>query len=290
VTRRICDVSKILAVSGLLIWGAGLSPAQTFASTTNAPPDVRIVPAVGLAPDFGSVGQTSEVLIGITNQNPTSNSQLQPGDTLTLNLDLGDGQIKTLPSAVAVVSATLMPRDFVVTQGSNPGQLVITYDGVPANFDFGESITINPILLAPSTVRSNSIVLKVPNQVRFANAAQEVTTWSSIDFPAGTPGPQGPAGPAGPEGPAGATGPTGPAGNAGAQGPVGMVFRGSWIFGFPYRINDAVVYKGSTYISLYPVNIGPQDPAGLPGRPALADPRAREVLLARQDPPGRPVP
>ena len=71
----------------------------------------------------------------------------------------------------------------------------------------------------------------------------------------GETGPQGPGGAVGPTGQTGltgATGPTGPAGNAGAQGPVGMVFRGSWIFGFPYRINDAVVYKGSTYISLYP--------------------------------------
>jgi hypothetical protein len=40
---------------------------------------------------------------------------MQPGDIFTLNFDLADGQIKTLPTGVSVVSETLLATEFTVT-------------------------------------------------------------------------------------------------------------------------------------------------------------------------------
>lgn len=94
--------------------------------------------------------------------------------------------------------------------------------------------------------------------------------------PTGPMGPQGlagPAGPAGPQGPTGQTGPTGPAGaqgaagatgangipgangtngKDGAAGPPGITYKGAWVAGYGYAVNDAVTYgnPASTYIAL----------------------------------------
>ena len=251
-TRHTRDLLRGCIVSVCLLLNAAVSHAQTFAGAANAPADLRIIPAISLAPEFANLGQTTEVLISITNQNPTCTALLQPGDTFTLNFDLGDGKIKTLPGGVAVASAVLLPTEFIVTQGNNPSQLVITYHGAAANFGLGDSITINPVLQAPGTERSNSIVLLLPNQVRFATSALDAVSWSSVDFPTGAPGPQGPAGPAGATGPVGPAGPAGLSvtGPRGPAGPQGVVFRGNWSSKTVYTPGDAALYLGSTYVCL----------------------------------------
>jgi hypothetical protein len=98
---------------------------------------------------------------------------------------------------------------------------------------------------APGMQRANSIVLLLPNQVRYATTEQDVASWSSIEFATGTPGPPGPAGPAGPVGPVGPDG-LSVAGPRGPVGPQGVVFRGNWNPSAPYDQSDAVSYLGNT--------------------------------------------
>ena len=212
-------ISTVKFIRGAVTTGVCLvlSIAATYAQTP-PPTRTRITPAVSLTPNLAAVGQTVEVMVTITNQNPACSSPLQTGDAFTLNFDLADGQIQTLPTAVTVSSANFFPTDFVVTQGSNPAQLVITYQGSGAAFGFGDSFTINPILQASSMARANSVALQLPNQDRFADSAQNVASFSSADFPFGTPGPQGATGSTGVTGP---TGPAGPQGLAGSQGAIG---------------------------------------------------------------------
>ncbi len=69
----------------------------------------------------------------------------------------------------------------------------------------------------------------------------------------GASGPIGPAGPAGLIGPAGPAGPTGP---TGATGIAGLAFRGAYNSNTNYGLNDAVVWQGSSYISLAAANTG----------------------------------
>jgi len=123
----------------------------------------------------------------------------------------------------------------------------------------------------------------------------------------GPPGPAGPAGSAGATGTTGATGSLGPTGATGqtgatgangipgtngangtngAPGPAGMIFKGTWLSGYGYAVNDAVTFAGSTYIaqvgnsSSEPDNFpqvwallaqaGTQGPTGPSGLPATA--------------------
>jgi hypothetical protein len=105
---------------------------------------------------------------------------------------------------------------------------------------------------------------------------------------AGAPGVAGAAGVQGLTGPAGSPGASGAAGPAGATGAVGMNFRGAWVAGTGYSVNDAATFAGSTYIAamsnsssepdLYPQawsllaqagSVGPQGPAGTPGAAAM---------------------
>jgi len=137
----------------------------------------------------------------------------------------------------------------------------------------------------------------------------------------GPAGPMGPAGPqglqgiqgqqgvAGPAGPAGSTGPVGPAGLAGATGamgatgpagPVGMVFLGSYSSTANYGLNDAVIYQGSSYISLAASNHGntpglnpaywsmlaAQGATGAQGPAGVAGATGAQGIAGPQGPPG----
>lgn len=118
--------------------------------------------------------------------------------------------------------------------------------------------------------------------------------------PAGSTGPQGPkgdtgpagaTGPAGPAGATGATGPQGPTGAAGAQGPAGPIgpvgpqgpagadgapgapgaagsgfnYKGAWVFGSAYVVNDVVTFSGSSYVATV---ANSRDTANPPSDPA----------------------
>lgn len=215
---------------------AAIAYPQTPAETRSLPirypqtqTETRVIPMLSVVPNLSLVGQAGQVLVTIINQNSASSAQLMTGDSLTLNFDLADGRIQSPPSTVMVSSSTLSATDFQIVQGSNPSQLVLIYNGLPANFGFEDSITINPMLQAPSTVRTNNITLQTPNSDRFASGTQIFAPWFSTNIPFGAPGPQGPAGPPGPTGPVGQsiTGPQGPIGppgpaGTGPQGPQGL--------------------------------------------------------------------
>ena len=76
------------------------------------------------------------------------------------------------------------------------------------------------------------------------------TSWIAAAPSGGSQGPAGPPGPQGPPGPSGATGATGTTGPQGPTGPTGLDWLGTWNSGTAYAVNDAVVYNGSSYISI----------------------------------------
>lgn len=104
------------------------------------------------------------------------------------------------------------------------------------------------------------------------------------------PGPQGVQGVQGPQGPIGLTGtqgPAGPQGIAGPAGPAGLEWRGAWVSGTSYIVDDAVGFNGASWFcvnatsgttspNLDPTNWallaaqgsqGPQGPQGIQGTP-----------------------
>jgi hypothetical protein len=96
---------------------------------------------------------------------------------------------------------------------------------------------------------------------------------AGVQGSAGYPGPIGPSGAqglAGPTGSAGATGaigntgPAGPVGTAGPAGVAGLAYQGAYASTTNYRLNDAVTWQGSSYISLAAAN-GGNTPSLSPG-------------------------
>ena len=101
------------------------------------------------------------------------------------------------------------------------------------------------------------------------------------------PGPQGVQGPQGPIGLTGTQGPAGPQGIAGPVGPAGLEWRGAWVSGTSYIVDDAVGFNGASWFcvnatsgttspNLDPTNWallaaqgsqGPQGPQGIQGTP-----------------------
>ncbi len=79
---------------------------------------------------------------------------------------------------------------------------------------------------------------------------------AGADGAAGATGPAGTTGAVGPQGPAGLQGVAGPQGQTGVQGPPVANYRGNYQAGVNYALNDAVSFRGSTYISLLAGNQG----------------------------------
>ena len=65
----------------------------------------------------------------------------------------------------------------------------------------------------------------------------------------GLAGAPGAVGAAGATGPLGAMGSAGPVGAIGATGAAGINFRGAWVAGTGYAVNDAVTFNGATYLA-----------------------------------------
>jgi hypothetical protein len=122
--------------------------------------------------------------------------------------------------------------------------------------------------------------------------------------PTGSKGPTGPKGPAGPPGVPGAqgpTGPTGPQGATGPPGPAGFAWRAIWSSAVSYKRNDAVIYSGSSYLSLISNNLN-QEPdthptawsilaqGGGAGAAGVGGPQGPTGMQGAQGPTGPPGP
>ena len=103
---------------------------------------------------------------------------MQPGDTFTLDVDLADGRILTLPTHVAVTSARLSAADFLIRQGIHSSQLMIVDQVVPATFRLEDSITVDAVLQAPGALRVNRVTVMFPAEGWFGGAVRDVAYWS----------------------------------------------------------------------------------------------------------------
>src|SRR5882672_5582960 len=144
--------------------------------------DTSIRAALSVSPNLSTPGTTGGVLVTITNRNPSSDQQLQTGDTFRLQFDLDDGSVQSIPNTVIISSSTLSAAFFTVGPGSGPNEIVIIYQGPPALFGSQDSIGIEPVLQAPSTVRANKVTLLVPDDTRFSQVRPAAALWSAVDF------------------------------------------------------------------------------------------------------------
>jgi hypothetical protein len=190
----------------------------------------KIAPAYSVAPSVFQIGQTPNVLLSLTNQNPDATRQLQPGDVFTFTLGVPGGAFSAVGASAVVNSASFQQSDFKVSMGPNPNQVQITYLGPPTPFPAGDTIGVETTV-ASSQVGAGAVSLQAPPD-RYAPAPSPPLNISAVDFPLAPPGPAGPAGAQGPtgepgprgsQGPIGPTGPTGPVGLPGPSGAIGPV-------------------------------------------------------------------
>ena len=138
-----------------------------------------------------------------------------------------------------------------------------------------QDVTLAPGTNVTITPSGNTLTIDAPLTV----GPTGPTGATGPQGPTGTTGPIGPSGPTGaagatgPEGPQGVQGPigptgaqglqgfpgpqgeTGPSGPAGPSGPQGLTWQGAWDSGTTYALNDAVLYNGSSYVSLQAGNL-----------------------------------
>src|SRR4029079_14823700 len=148
---------------------------------------------------------------------------LQPGNNFKFTISASIGIVRSFLSPLFVSSSTLTPGDFSVAFGANNNEIVITYNGVPKTFAYGDSVCLRVNFTASPQLGSANITLS--GGANFvAKAAPPYATAAIVNFATGPAGPQGPQGAVGPQGPTGqhgATGAMGPQGLAGQQGVQG---------------------------------------------------------------------
>lgn len=120
----------------------------------------------------------------------------------------------------------LSANDFIVqTTGLTHSTLTIAYENFTSKvLNAGETISVE-VVLTPLIPGPFSAQVTYSGPQGIAIQPSQGDTLQFVDFPLGTPGPQGPQGvpgPIGPEGPSGPQGNPGPTGAVGPQGPQGI--------------------------------------------------------------------
>lgn len=172
----------------------------------------------------------------------------------------------SMPLAVTALPVTVKVGGQLATvtfAGLAPQQVGGIYQinaNVPGTLD---SATAD-VSLEPGTLPG---VIGPPGPVGLTGATGATGIAGAQGYP-GLPGAPGPTGPAGPQGipgfpgsvgqpgPVGPMGPQGQAGPAGSVGAPGLNWRGVWLTGTAYGLNDAVQFNGTSYISIQPGNTG----------------------------------
>src|SRR5713101_966891 len=101
----------------------------------------KIMPAYSVAPGVFQIGQTPNVLLSLTNQNPSAVEQLQPGDVFTFTLGVPGAAFSGAGASVVVNSSSFLQSDFSIWMGPGPNQVQITYLG-PMPFPAGDTIAV----------------------------------------------------------------------------------------------------------------------------------------------------
>jgi hypothetical protein len=140
----------------------------------------KIVPAYSVAPSVFQIGQTPNVLLSLTNQNPNAAQQLQPGDVFTFTLGVPGGAFSAVGASAVVNSTSFRQADFTTSMGPNPNQVQITYLGPPVSFPVGDTIAVETTVTS-SQVGAGAVSLQTPPD-RYAAAPSQQLNISAVDF------------------------------------------------------------------------------------------------------------
>jgi hypothetical protein len=188
--------------------------------------------ALNTSPTSLQIDGSSQLLISLTNVNPSADTLIQNGDTLRFYFAMGDASILSIDGGPIVGGRGFQNGDWTVDMSAGLNPVTLVYQGANKIWPALESVAVSLNLNPPSYTTVGVIVLRVPTNGRYAGQEWQINSINIVAAdllprgdtgPPGPQGPEGPQGPTGPQGPAGygALGPVGPQGPAGPQGPTG---------------------------------------------------------------------
>ncbi len=174
----------------LLLIGWGNVGLATAASTMS--------PAAFVLPGLFMVGNTSNAMLCITQQNTASTARLRSGDLFTFTFDSSMATVDSVATLVRVHSSNLAQNSFSASLDTGSDSVHFTYTGASLPFHAGDCFCLDVTITAAQTVGLGTVRLNVPkDSSRFTAGIPLDTAVSVVDFETGTPGPQGPPGPPG---------------------------------------------------------------------------------------------
>jgi hypothetical protein len=176
--RRIrCALLILVGVPLFSILGSSSARAQTG------------VVSYGVTPNIYQASQSSSCFVCVSSMS-ISPLTLSPGDRFIFSFDSSVGAVSFAANPVLVNSPNISGGDFVTSQIGNA--MTMAYFGAqPVTFTYGTSLCLKINFKASAQVGSG----KISFQSRFdrvVNGNLPYAVISIVDFPIGSPGPQGP--------------------------------------------------------------------------------------------------
>jgi hypothetical protein len=164
---------KLTYLTLVLMSAMALSPTHARAQT-----GARIT--FGINPGVFRAGQPASAELCLTSVSATPIT-LSAGNTFTFFLDSSLGAVGSFTTPLSVSSASLLPGDFSVSFGANHNQILVTYNGAPKSFAFGDSFSVKitfSVAVQPGTAKISLSSQFDPG----VNGNLPFTTASIIDF------------------------------------------------------------------------------------------------------------
>jgi hypothetical protein len=169
--RRIQFILPGLFVTALLL-------VLPFAKTARAQTGGHIT--LGMNPTIFRAGQPASAEISVSSVSITPLT-LNPGSTFTFFVDGSLGTVTSVAAPIAVESSTLLAGDFSVSLAGAPGEIIVTYNGAPKTFAFGECLSVKIGLIASAQAGPGKLSLS-SQFVSTVNGNLPFTTVSIVDF------------------------------------------------------------------------------------------------------------
>jgi hypothetical protein len=106
---------------------------------------------------------------------------LGPGSTFTFFVDGSLGTVTSVTTPIAVESSTLLAGDFSISFAGGPAPVIVTYNGAPKTFAFGECLSVKITLIASAQAGPGKLSLS-SQFVSAVNGNLPFTTVSIVDF------------------------------------------------------------------------------------------------------------
>ena len=147
-------------------------------SATTAQTGARVT--VGISPTVFRTGQPASAELSVCSVS-TSLLTLAPGNTFAFFIDSSIGTVGSFTTPISLSSASLLASDFSVSFGTSKNQVVLTYNGQPKTFAFGDCLSVEVNLIAGAQTGIGKVSLS-SQFVSSVNGTLPFATASIVDF------------------------------------------------------------------------------------------------------------